>query len=347
MLGRPVSERLDGFTREAAREPLSSRRELYGELLRCPTYLLHCGEKPVDGTETRSFHSGDTFSVWADPDCGSGGVWIPVFSREEHVSAFVAQRGLAGQRGEHWQWMRHDPGRVYGLLHDVPCLSGILLSPGISGGVRLEWPEVDALSAGHPPDEAPVLYEMPAEGYRIPEGTDCRWGELDGELSPPGGRQLLFPEAGRPERHEFRRLVRLRLEGAEPAWTPCRHLTAALRSFARRCGDAPEYEALLLAALAHFGMAGEAEAACRRAMARRERRPIAFSILSKVLLRSGRLDECVEVCKEGMAECPEERSLYLHRTLAHAQLEDLDAAREVARGALSRFPECEELERFL
>jgi hypothetical protein len=206
---------------------------------------------------------------------------------------------------------------------------------------------MDALSAGRLPEEAPVLYELPVEGYRIPGGTECRREELDGELSLPGGRLLLFPEAGRPGRHEFRRLVRLRPDGAEPGWTPCRHFTAALRSFARRREDEPEHEAMLLAALSHFGMAGEAEAACRQAMAHRKQRPLAFSVLSKVLLRYGRLEECVDVCREGVAECPEERSLYLHRTLAHAQLEDLDAARGVACDALRRFPDCKELERFL
>jgi len=352
VLGGMAAE-LDNVVREAQVRPLASRASLFECLLKSPTYLLRIGEEKLSDDEQRILR-GDgasgcsSLSIWAEADAALDGVWVPIFTSEAHASSYVARRALRPPSGRQLHWVRHEPGQVYGLLEAVPCFAGLFLNPEEQGGVRVEWPEANALSEDRLPPDIPVLRSLPVEECPLPRGLPCRVGHLDRKVFGFGGRQVIFPEAGGLELQDFRSLVHLSLDDGEEAWAPCRHFVSVLRGLAD--GESPEREALeeaLLGALISFEMYGEAEAACVRFAADPGRRPSAISKLALVLRRSGRLESCVAVCREGLRDHPDELELYRNLVLSLAQMEELEAAREFSRKGAARFPENETLLRFL
>ncbi|HVE14400.1 MAG TPA: hypothetical protein VNI01_13455, partial [Elusimicrobiota bacterium] len=227
---------LAALARQAAVEPLASRRDLHAALLRAPTYLLHLGDKPLAPGQTRVVRGQESFSLWADMDPELEGVWVPVFTQRRGVSAYIAARSLQPPEGREFQWMRHGPGKVYALLQGIPRFAGIVLDPDGHGGARVDWAEVNALSEGRMPPEAPVRRGLPLSSYKPPPDTRCVWGPLPAGADGEGGRCVLFPQAGTPASQDYRRLVRLDLDDGGPAWTPCRHFIAALRGFWKKSG---------------------------------------------------------------------------------------------------------------
>ena len=202
-------------------------------------------------------------SVWAEGDPELDGVWVPVFTSKERASEYVLRRGLHRVETGQFQWVRHEPGQVYSLLQGVTCFAGIYLNPEGEGGVRVEWPEVNALSEGRIPAEIPVLRELPIDECVLPEGVQCRVGRLDRRVFGFDGKQVIFPSAGRLELQDFRSLVRLNLNDDDLAWAPCRHFAAVLRGALDAAHPPePEREELLMSSLIQFEMYGEAEAAC-------------------------------------------------------------------------------------
>lgn len=286
-------------------------------------------------------------SLWAEPDRRGEGIWVPVFSGSEGVSEYAERESSSLPCGRHLQWMRHKPGQLFGLLQSIPCFAGIYLHGDEGGRVRIDWPEVQSLSEKRVPADAPVLYALPVESYTLPEGTKCLWGDLDGFADRLSGKQVIFPQAEKPDLQDFRRLVRLNLEGEDPVWTPCRHFVSAARRFME---DRPEDAALhldvLVRSLVRFEMFGEAEGVCRGLVDGRHA-AFAMTTLSQVLKRIGRLEDCIEVCREGLGRFPEERLFYVNQALAHAQMEDLELARNVAKKGAELFPADPALRRFL
>lgn len=338
---------LSALLRQAARDPLASRRALHAALLRSPTYLLHLGERPLGPGETRVVRGQDAFSLWADVEPEFEGVWVPVFTQRKNVSAYISARAIKPPPGREFQWMRHGPGKVYGLLQGIQRFAGILLDPDGPASVRLDWPEVNALSEGRLPAEAPVLCALPLAAYRPPEGAQCVFGPLPEAARAAQGRCVLFPEAGSPSPQDYRRLVRLDLGSEGAAWTPCRHLAAALRSFSQRGGGEAAHLEALGRCLLEFELFGEAEAFCMRLLEGGEQKAYARALLAVAFRRTGRLAQCIETCQRGIRENPQEKSFYLNQALAHAQLEEMSAAREVAKEGLRLFPGEEALQRFL
>ncbi|OGR60061.1 MAG: hypothetical protein A2X36_06445 [Elusimicrobia bacterium GWA2_69_24] len=339
---------------EAYSKPLASRRPLFRGILGAPTYLLRVGSEELADDDVRVLAGAgaeertSSLAVWAEGDALLGGVWVPVFTSEEKASTYVAARGLRHPPGKQLQWVRHEPGQVYGLLETIPCFAGVYLNPEKDGGVRLEWLEVNALSESRVPPEAPLLRSLPDEECALPEGIRCRVGHLDRKVFGFDGRQVIFPEFGNLELQDFRSLVQLRLEDGDSAWAPCRHFAAVLRRLLERCRErASDCEDLFLQSLILFEMYGEAEAACSRLAVTPERRSYALDNLALVFRRSGRIENCVDVCRHGLREFPAEAPLYRNLVLALAQLEDLEGARKAARQGLGHFPDDATLQRFV
>jgi tetratricopeptide (TPR) repeat protein len=238
--------------------------------------------------------------------------------------------------------------RVYAIVQTISRFAGVVLDPqDSSGGVRLDWADINALSEGRLPREAPVLYDLPIGSYRVPEGTQCVFGSLDPRLRIQG-RQALFPDVGLGQVQDCRKLVRINVDGSEPVWTPCRHFASAVKHFLHHAnGDEGAHVDVLARSLIEFELYGEAEAFCLRLAEQHDDDVYPYVMLCEVYRRSGRLEQCIETCRRGLDLDPRQRALYIAQAVAHAQLEDMTAARDVARRGLQAFPDEISLQRFL
>ncbi|MBI4348662.1 MAG: hypothetical protein HY553_17620 [Elusimicrobia bacterium] len=338
--------------RQARLEPAARRENLYRQLLSKPTYVVHVGPAGRPETEIRSA-AGVEFSLWADQDSAFGGVWVPVFSSPEKVAEYVQIRRVEAPAGQELYWMAHEPGRVYDLLESIDCFAGIRLDPCGDGGVSVLWPEVNALSEGRVPPEAPFRFELPLEELHLPRDAKIALAPMDPQLTGNDGQQAFFPEVGEPEPEELRSLVALRVgpESAEQddvAWAPCRHFALALKSWLEsEKGKAGKYADALVRSLIAFEMYGEAEALCLWLSEQDGNEAFAWIFLSAVYGRTGRLDSCAKLCERGMHKYKKERAFYLNQARAYAQLDDRMAAQESARRGLAHFPGDAALLRFL
>ncbi len=336
---------LSRLIQEAIGRPAASREALYRRLLENPTQLLYIdapGRPESLGPTPRNF------SVWAHADPLFGGVWVPVFTSRESVASFVDLQELEPGEDREFYWMEHEAGKVYSLLQTVDRFAGILLEPRGGPGLAVGWPEVNALSEGRLPGEAPFLYDLPRAEFRLPSEAKVRVAEMDEELTGLGGRQALFSDVEcRPE--DFRSLVGLRLElgpgPAETVWTPCRHFAAALSGWTKRRPTADSMH-FLLRCLSAFEMYGDAEALCER-LADQGEEVFAWLELSSIYQRTGRPDCCAQLCEKGISKYSKEKGFYLLQARAYAQLDDRAAAQQSARRGLKQFPGDAALLRFL
>ncbi len=330
-------ENLEHLIRRAARDPRLPRTALFKELLRSETYLLTLDAPLEDGEVKRVTKPDSSFPVWADKDPELGGVWVPVFPARDRVRDFVAARRLKTPRGKEFLWMGHMPGQVFGLLRGVSRFAGIRLhlEPGVF--VSIPWTEVRTLSEGRAVDEGPKRYELPLERLVIPAGARLSFGKLkpwEGEEKPV---LLLMPDAGKFNPEELRRLVRLPL-GDSHVWTPCRHLLQIMRRVKTLGGEAGRHLEDLFAALMSFEMYGEAEALCEW-LQDRGHEAYAWLGLSAVYGRTGRMQDCAELCRRGAAKYPAERAFHLNGVRALTALGLTAEAASRAAEAVRRFPE--------
>lgn len=328
-------ENLEHLIRRAATRPLSGRAPLYRELLRSETYLLTLDAPLEDGEVRRVTKPDSSFPVWADKDPELGGIWVPLFPARDRVREFVKARGLKAPKGKEFLWMGHMPGQVFSLLRGVRRFAGVrlFLDPGTS--VRVPWPEVRALAEGGAPDEPAARYELPLERLVIPAGAKLSFGRL----SPWAGEEkpllLFMPEAGRFRPEDVRRLVRLPLGEGKHAWTPCRHFLQILARL--KANGAQRHIETMLASLIAFEMYGEAEALCEW-LEHRGQQSLAWLALASVYGRSGRMHECAQLCREGVARYPGERGFHLSGVRALLALGLREEAATRAAQALERFP---------
>ncbi|MBI5596548.1 MAG: tetratricopeptide repeat protein [Elusimicrobia bacterium] len=326
-----MSAELPALSDAARRRPLGPRRRFH-EVLRdsAVTVLAADGASP------------ENIEVWADKDPVLGGLWIPVFSAKPAAEAFAAKMARPGERS--LKAVSGPAAELFGAILEVPRFAGVKVDPSARSSARLERAEVALLAAGAVPSEAPVLHALGGVRVSLPDGIPCRFGEADPSFGPPG-RRALFPAAPGLTLQDFRSLVELDLSGTT-AWVPCRNFAAALASAPCEKGRRSEVDETLVEALIAFGMLGEAEALCARAAPEAGREGWAAGHLGRVLRRAGRLDECIAHCRASIPLYPDESRLHRSLTLALAELEDLEAARDAARAGLERFPEDTALKRF-
>lgn len=328
-------ENLEHLIRRAFTSPLLSRAPLYKELLRSETYLLTVDAPLAEGEIRRVTKPDSSFPVWADKDAELGGIWVPLFPARDRVRDFVDARGLKAPRGKEFLWMGHMPGQVFSLLRGVRRFAGVKLFLDPHTAVAVPWPDVRALAEGRAPGEAAARYELPLERLVIPAGVKLSFGRLPpwaGEEKPV---LLLMPEAGRFKPEDMRRLVRLPLTEGRHAWTPCRHFLQILARL-KALGAEGHMESVI-ASLISFEMYGEAEALCEW-LEQRGRQAFAWLALTSIYARAGRLDECVQLCREGVALYPAEKGFHLGGVRALLALGRRDEAALRAAEALSLFP---------
>ncbi len=324
----PMSAELSRLCDEARRRPLASRARLHAGLRGAKVTVIGVSkgdDAPADGG----------LEVWADRDPVLGGVWVPVFTDPTASEAFAERAKRPPDRT-----LRPATGNaveLFSSLLEVPCFAGVRLDPEGAVSTRLERGDVCALSDKLIPEEAPVLHALAGPAVELPAGIACRFGEPEPGYGPQG-RRAVFPEAPGLVLQDFRSLVELEL-GGEPAWAPCRNYASALAAARLPPGERARLDEALIEALVAFGMYGEAEALCGKALEDGGRRRWALGHRGRVLRRAGRLFECVDFCKEALAECPEEARLYRSLALAYAELEDMAAARAAARRGLAHHPE--------
>lgn len=331
-------ENLEHLIRRAARDPRASRAALFKELMRSETYLLTVDEPLADGEIKKVTRPDASFPVWADKDPELGGVWVPVFPARDRVREFVLGRGLRPPKGKEFLWMGHMPGQVFGLLRGVRRFAGVRLHLEDGIAVSLPWTEVRALSEGRAPSDAPRVYELPNDRLVIPAGARLSFGRLkpwEGEDKPV---LLFMPEAGRVAPEDMRRLVRLPL-GEGHAWTPCRHYLQILRRLQGSEEAVPGERWLegLLGATIAFEMYGEAEALCDW-LEQRGHRAYSWLALSAVYGRSGRMEDCAELCLRALERFPQEKAFHLNGIRALMALGRLEEAQRRAAAARERFP---------
>ncbi len=329
-------ENLEHLIRRAATSPLGSRGALYKELLRSETYLLTVDSPLADGEVRRVTKGDSSFPVWADKDPELGGIWVPLFPARDRVREFVGARGLRAPRGKEFLWMGHMPGQVFSLLKGVRRFAGVRLFLDAATSVAVPWSEVRALAEGRAPAEPAVRYELPLERLVIPAGVKLSFGRL----APWAGEEkpvlLLMPEAGRFASEDMRRLVRLPLAEGRHAWTPCRHFLQILARL-KRLGAEGHMESVI-ASLISFEMYGETEALCEW-LEQRGRQAFAWLALASVYGRTGRMDECAQLCREGASRYPEERGFHVSGARALLALGRREEAAVRVAAALARFPE--------
>lgn len=330
-------ETLEHLIREAVRHPKKPRAGLYKELLRSETYLLTLDAPLQTAQATRVTRPGETLPVWADKDPELGGVWVPVFPAKDAVARFVAARRLKAPRGKEFLWMGHQPGRVFPLLQGVKCFAGVRLHFDEEATLRLAWPEVRALSQGQIPSERPEIYDLPVARLVLPSGARLAFGSINAGPEAPKGRFLCLPEAGHFRPEDARRLVRLPLSSGT-AWMPCRHFLQVLR-YLRATGaeDGDAYIDDLLCSLIGFEMYGEAEALCGW-LERQGREAYAWVALAAVYVRTGRLQDCVELCGRGARKYPAERAFALNGARALGRLGRKEEALQFLEEAARRIP---------
>ncbi|PCI37459.1 MAG: hypothetical protein COB53_06285 [Elusimicrobia bacterium] len=318
----------------AAADSFAPRKSLFEALLAQKTYLLDA--------ETKDSCDGSELNLWAEEDSDLGGIWVPLFSTAESAMGYAQSL----QTEDALRCVSQAPGRVFELLTAIPRIAGVRLDPPGEEVAGLEWSELRALSEGRLPDEGPHLYDLPDGPFPMPSGLRGRFGQLEASRVGFKGRQVVFPDEAPLALEDFRRWVRLTLDDHEEAWTPCRHFAALMRRKASFDHD-PQLETELIAALIEFEMYGDAEAVCGRLVLEPGRAGFSLGQLARIYRRSGRLDECLRICEEGLLDYPDEAALYRNLTLGRAELEDLEGAREAARGGLERFPLDATLRRFV
>lgn len=329
-------ENLEHLIRRAAASPLGSRAALYKELLRSETYLLTIDAPLADGEVRRVTKPDSTFPVWADKDAELGGIWVPLFPARDRVRDFVGARGLRAPRGKEFLWMGHMPGQVFSLLKSVRRFAGVKLFLDPATAVSVPWPEVRALGEGRVPLEPASRYELPLDRLVIPAGVKLSFGRL----APWAGEEkpvlLVMPEAGRFKPEDMRRLVRLPLAEGRHAWTPCRHFLQILARLKARGGEG--HMESVIASLISFEMYGEAEALCEW-LEQRGRQSFAWLALASVYGRAGRMDECAQLCREGVSRYPLERGFHVSGVRALLALGRREEAAYRAAQAAARFPD--------
>lgn len=314
-----------------------SRTPLYKELLRSETYLLTLDAPLRDGEVKRMTKPESSFPVWADKDSELGGVWVPVFPARDRVRDFVTSRRLRTPRGKEFLWMGHAPGQVFDLLRGVRRFAGIRLYLDPDLFVSIPGNEVRALALGRSVDEGPRRHELPLDRLVIPAGARLSFGRLSpwpGEEKPA---LMLMPDAGRFLPEDLRRIVRLPL-GDRHAWMPCRHFLQVLRHLKTMGSSDDRYLEDILASLMGFEMYGEAEALCEW-LEDRGHQAYAWLGLSAVYGRSGRLEDCVELCGRAVMSYPAERAFHINGIRALMGLGRLEEAAKRAAAAAALFPQ--------
>ena len=327
-----MSAELPALSDAARRRPLGPRRRFH-EALRTASVTVLAAEGDAQ----------ESLEIWADKDPVLGGLWIPVFSRKPEADSFRERMARPGERP--LKAVSGPAAELFGAILEVPRFSGVKVDPNARSSARLERAEVSALAAGTIPPEAPALHSLGGVRVSLPDGIPCRFGEADPSFGPPG-RRALFPAAPGLALQDFRSLVELDLSGTV-AWVPCRNFAAALASAPCEKGRRSEVDETLMEALVSFGMLGEAEALCERLGAEAERSAWAAGHLGRILRRSGRLNDCIAHCRACIPRYPDESRLHRALTLALAELEELEAARDAARAGLERFPDDAALKRFV
>ncbi|HAZ07769.1 MAG TPA: hypothetical protein DCZ01_04420 [Elusimicrobia bacterium] len=332
-------ERMEHLLRLASRNPRAPRSALYGELLRSETYILTVDD-PLGEGETRCVTRTDaSFPVWADKDPEWGGVWVPCFPARDRVREFVTGRGLKAPKGKEFLWMGHMPGQVFALLRGIRRFAGLKLCLDLDTFVEISWPEVRDLSEGRAPAEAPVLHELPLGRLAIPAGARLSFGRLKPWNEEKDPVLLTMPEAGKFRPEDTRRLVRLPLGEGRHAWTPCRHLLQIVRRLRTLGVEGSErfVESLLAAQLA-FEMYGEAEALCEW-MGARGQEAYAWMGLAAIYGRTGRFEDCAQLCLRAVRRYPDERNFHVNGVKALLTLERREEAARRVEAALRLFPE--------
>ncbi|MBI4371315.1 MAG: hypothetical protein HY552_03340 [Elusimicrobia bacterium] len=332
-------ESLEHLLRRAARDPMAPRAALYRELLRSETYLLTLDEPLAEGESRRVTRADASFPVWADKDPELGGVWVPVFPARDRVREFVVERGLAAPPGKEFLWMGHGPGQVFSLLRGVPRFAGVRLRLDRETAAQLSWPEVRALARGRLPPDSPELHDLPLERLVIPAGARLSFGRLKSWEGEPRPLLLTMPDAGRFRPEDARRLVRLPLRDGRHAWTPCRHFLQVLRLLKKLGVEGGErlVQSLLASQLA-FEMYGEAEALCDW-LVHRGHEAYAWLGLAAVYGRTGRLEDCAQLCGRAVVKYPGERAFHVHGVRALMALGRLRDASQRLEAARRLFPD--------
>jgi hypothetical protein len=329
-------ENLEHLIRRAARDPRASRASLYKELMRSETYLLTVDEPLAEGVVKKVSRPDASFPVWADKDPEFGGVWVPVFPARDRVREFVLARALRAPSGKEFLWMGHLPGQVFGLLRGVRRFAGIRLRLDDEACVSLSWSEVRALSEGRAPVDSPRLFELPQDRLVIPAGARLSFGRLAPWEGEPKPVLLSMPGAGKFRPEDLRRLVRLPL-GEGHAWTPCRHYLQMLKALRGNEEEGGRWLEGLLGAMIAFEMYGEAEAMCDW-LEHRGQRAYAWLALSAVYGRSGRMEECADLCRRALERFPGEKAFHLNGLRALIALGRLEEAQRRALSARELFP---------
>lgn len=329
-------ETLEHLIQQAAQCPRHSRQALYRELLRSETFLLSVGEPLAEDQKTRVIRGPETFSVWADKDPEMGGVWVPLFPARDAVAQYVNSRRLRAPKGKEFLWMGHEPGEVFGLMRSVRYFAGLKLILGDGLQVPLGWPEVKALADGRVPEDQPHLYELPVTRLTIPSGVRIAFGHVDAGPAGHDERLLCLPAAGHFHAEDTRRLVRLQLGAEGNVWMACRHFLQVLK-FVEAGEDTGRYLEDMIRSLVGFEMYGEAEALCEW-LAQRHNEAYAWVCLAAIYGKTGRLAECVALCKKAAAKYPDEKSFRVNGARALAALGRRKEALKFIASGLERFP---------
>ena len=331
-------ENLEHLIRLAARDPRASRVALFKEMLRSETYLLTVDEPLSHGETKRVTRADASFPVWADKDPELGGVWVPVFPARDRVREFVTARGLKAPKSKEFLWMGHMPGQVFALARGVRRFAGLKLYLDRESAVQIAWPEAHALAEGRMPADGPMLHELPIERLVIPAGARLSFGRLKPWAGEERPVLLTMPEAGKFRPEDVRRLVRLPLGEGRHAWTPCRHFLQILhRLKALGVEETGHFFESLLASQLAFEMYGEAEALCEW-LAAHGHEAYAWLGLTAVYGRTGRLENCADLCRRAVAKYPAERSFHVNGLRAVMALGRRDDAARRVEAALRLFP---------
>ena len=329
-------ETLEHLIEQASDYPKHSRSNLFKELLQSETFLLNLGN-PLKGSEpTRMSWSNESFDIWADKDPEMGGIWVPVFAARDAVAQYVEAKGLRAPSGKEFLWMENAPGEVFTILRGINCFAGLSLHLDADRAVALPWPEVKALSEGRIPGENFAIYPLPTESLSIPSGVKV----VSGRLAAQGtqGKVLCVPEAGHFRADDLRKLVRLDFGESEPSWMACRHFLQVMRHLRpSRTDGAVCYFEDLLDCMIGFEMYGDGEALCEW-LVDKGQEALAWVYLAKIFAVTGRLEECVNLCRRAEARYPEERAFFINEGRALLGLGRAQEARRVLDDALTKFP---------
>jgi hypothetical protein len=234
--------------------------------------------------------------------------------------------------------MGHMPGQIFSLMSGIKRFSGLKLFLDKDTTVLISWPEVRALSEGHMPATAPACYELPIDRLVIPAGVRLSFGVLKpwtGEAKP---MLMTMPQAGRFQPEDIRRLVRLPLGDGRHAWTPCRHYFQILHTLKELRGKESKnfFENILTSQLA-FEMYGEAEALCDW-LSVRGQEPFAWLGLAAIFGRTGRLEDCADLCRQAIMKYPGERRFHINELRALIGLGRHEEAAQRVQVAIQLFP---------